>query len=498
VSAAKRRYWFWVLIILVALFCVVVPGVRYKNETNKLQSQVKAGLITEDEAKASFIKLGLDLAGGVDLLYQADPPPGSDTVTQDQMNGIVETIRRRIDPEGIKEAVVQQIGDTRLNIQVPGETDPERIKKLIGKTALLLFIDAQEEPWHEGDNVIVLREGEETPEDVDAETTDGDELTGDETETNAEDVAADEETPPQRESVTRYVEKDKVILEGSMLKSATIGIGQYGGYQINIEFDRPGGRIFAEYTAHNVGRYLAIVLDNKVLSCPVINSMIPHGRGYISGDFSAMEAQDLSTLLQSGSLPVPLSILQSRAVGPSLGKESIDLSIKAAMIGLIFLMIFMIFYYRLVGIMADLALIFYAFVFVGLVSAFGITLTLPGIAGFILSLGMAVDANVIIFERIKEELNYGKTYRAAIEAGFVRAWPAILDANVTTLITGLVLYMMGSGTIKGFAVTLNLGILVSMFSALIVTRSLIYIWSGTKAIQKPFLFGYGVHGGESD
>ncbi len=494
-SAAKRRYWFWMLIILVLLFCVVVPGVRYKNETNKLQSQVRAGLITEDEAKASFIKLGLDLAGGVDLLYQADPPPGSNTVTQDQMNGLVETIRRRIDPEGIKEAIVQQIGDTRLNIQVPGETDPERIKEIIGQTALLLFIDAQEEPWREGDKVVVLLGGEEIPEDVDAETTD-DELAGDETE--PADVAADEETFPQRESITRYVTKDKVILEGSMLKSATIGIGEYGGYQINIEFDRPGGRIFAEYTAHNIGRYLAIVLDNKVLSCPVINSMIPHGRGYISGDFSAMEAQDLSTLLQSGSLPVPLSILQSRAVGPSLGAESIDLSIKAMIIGLIFLMIFMIAYYRLVGIMADLTLIFYAFVFVGLVSAFGITLTLPGIAGFILSLGMAVDANVIIFERIKEELNHEKTYRAAIEAGFIRAWPAILDANVTTLITGLVLYMMGSGTIKGFAVTLNLGILVSMFSALVVTRSLIYIWSGTKVLQKPFLFGYGVHGGKSD
>lgn len=490
-SAAKRRYWFWVLILSVIVFCVVVPGLRYKSETNKLQSQVKAGLISEDEAKATFIKLGLDLAGGVDLLYQADPPPGSDNVTQEQMNGLVETIRRRIDPEGIKEAIVQQIGDTRLNIQIPGETDPERTKELIGRTALLQFINAQEVPWSLGDKVVILAEGEDIPEEIDEETPEGDELIEDE-------VASEEEIFEQRKSITRYVTKDAIILEGSMLKSATIGIGEYGGYQINIEFDRQGGRIFAEYTAHNIGRYLAIVLDEKVISCPVINSMIPHGRGYISGDFSAMEAQDLSTLLQSGSLPVPLTILQSRAVGPSLGKESIDLSIKAMIIGLILLMIYMIAYYRLIGIMADLALIFYAFVFVGLLSAFGITLTLPGIAGFILSLGMAVDANVIIFERIKEELNHSKTYRAAIEAGFVRAWPAILDANVTTLITGLVLYMMGSGTIKGFAVTLNLGIMISMFSALVVTRSLIYIWSGTKALQKPFLFGYGVHGGKND
>ncbi len=484
------------LILAVLLFCVVVPSLRYNKETKILQQQVEAGHITEDEAKAPFIKLGLDLAGGVDLLYQADPPPGSNAVTQDQMKGLVETIRRRIDPEGIKETIVQQIGDTRLNVQVPGETDPERIKELIGKTALLLFIDAKEVAWSEGDNVELLLEGMEIPEDVPDDTTDGDELSGDVT--GGEDVVDDDQTLPQRETTTRYITKDNIILEGSMLKSATVGIGEYGGYQINIEFDRPGGRIFAEYTAHNVGRYLAIVLDNKVLSCPVINSMIPHGRGYISGQFSAQQAKDLSTLLQSGSLPVPLSILQSRAVGPSLGAESIDLSIKAMIIGIILLMIYMVVYYRLVGIMADLALIFYAFVFTGLLSAFGITLTLPGIAGFILSLGMAVDANVIIFERIKEELNHGKTYRAAIESGFVRAWPAILDANVTTLITGLVLYLMGSGTIKGFAVTLNLGILVSMFSALVVTRSLIYIWSGTKALQKPFLFGYGVHGGKSD
>lgn len=496
-SSARRRYWYWILIISVLLVCVVGPSMRYNSINKKLQKQVEAGQITEDQAKASYIQLGLDLAGGVDLLYQADPPPGSDTVTQDQMRGLVEIIRKRIDPEGIKETVVQQIGDTRLNVQVPGETDPKRIKELIDKTALLQFIDAKEVAWSEGDPVVVLKPGEEIPDELSSDTVDGEETT-DVDIPGESDQPAEEESVGQREKTTRYITTEEIIVEGSMLKKASVGIGEYGGYQINIEFDKTGGRIFAEYTAHNVGRYLAIVLDGDVLSCPVINSMIPHGRGYISGNYTAQSAKELSTLLQSGSLPVPLTLLQSRAVGPSLGAESIDLSIKAMMIGLILLMIFMVFYYRLIGIMADLALIFYAFVFVGLLSAFGITLTLPGIAGFILSLGMAVDANVIIFERIKEELNYGKTYRAAIESGFVRAWPAILDANVTTLITGTVLYMMGSGTIKGFAVTLNLGILVSMFSALVVTRSLIYIWSGTKSLQKPFLFGYGVHGGKSE
>ena len=330
-TSARRRYWYWMLILTVLLFCVLVPALRYKGEVSKLQKQVADGQLTEEDGKASFIKLGLDLAGGVDLLYQADPPPGSDNVTQDQMKGLVETIRRRIDPEGIKETVVQQIGDTRLNIQVPGETDPERIKELIGKTALLQFIDAKEVAWSVGDKVEILTAGEETPEDLlsdaSSESTDGEEavdgdITGEEGELDEEAVSE------KREKVTHQITRDDVILEGSMLKSASVGIGQYGGYQINIGFDKTGGRIFAEYTAHNVGRYLAIVLDDQVLSCPVINSMIPHGRGYISGDFTASKAKDLSTLLQSGSLPVPLSILQSRAVGPSLGAESIDLSIE--------------------------------------------------------------------------------------------------------------------------------------------------------------------------
>jgi protein-export membrane protein SecD len=230
-----------------------------------------------------------------------------------------------------------------------------------------------------------------------------------------------------------------------------------------------------------------------VISCPVIKGPIPRGRGVISGTFTAEQAQDLATLLQSGALPIPLEILSSRSIGPSLGQDSIKLSLKAGIVGLLFVVFFMVAYYRFVGFMADIALLYYSFIFLGLISAMGVTLSLPGIAGFILSLGMAVDANVIIFERIREELNTGKTYKASIEAGFERAWPAILDSNVTTLITGLVLYIMGSGTIKGFAITLNIGIIISMFSALIVTKNLISIWSGIPAMQRPGLYGWNVH-----
>lgn len=498
---SAKRSWYWFYIIAIAVFCIVIPYVNHHTETNRLQQLVTKGEITQEEAKVSYINLGLDLAGGVDLLYQAQPPSGTKVVRQDQMDGLVEIIRRRIDPEGIKEPIVQQIGNDRLNIQVPGEADPKKLIGILEKTALMRFIDAKDTPWSAGDTVLLLAEGEEPPETGEGETT-SDEETPADGETPAEateeeavnEEVSDETESGQREVKTIYVPADRVILEGSMLKSASLGIAQMGGYQVNISFDRTGSRIFAEYTARNVGRYLAIVLDDKVISCPTIQSAIPHGSGFISGDFTASEAKELAILLQSGALPVKLEILQSRAVGPSLGQESIDLSIRAAAIGLTLVMLFMIVYYRLIGIIADLTLCFYAFVFVGLLSSFGVTLTLPGIAGFILSLGMAVDANVIIFERIKEEINHGKTYRAAIEAGFERAWPAILDASVTTLITGTVLYMVGSGTIKGFAVTLNLGILISVFSALVVTRSLIYVWSGTEALQKPFLFGYGVRG----
>jgi preprotein translocase subunit SecD len=498
------RWWSWFLIILIILICVVLPYFRYQQQSTKIKQRIEAGVIKEGEEKATFVKLGLDLAGGVDLLYRADPPPGSkeQEIKPEQMAGVVETVRRRVDPEGVKEVVVQQIGINRLSIQIPGEKDPERTKQLIGKTALLQFIDAGDKAWYEGDKIVVLAEGEEPPseEEVAEEEKPVEESSVDaqaEGETKPEEGAeaakeGEEKKPPEREKNTYYVPRDKVILEGSMLKSATLDVGDYGGYQVDIEFNRQGGRLFAEHTARNVGKYLAIILDGQVISCPVIRSVIPHGRGVISGNFSAEDANDLSTLLQSGALPVPLTILQSRTVGPTLGQESIDLSIKAAIFGLSLVGIFMLVYYRFVGLMADMALAFYGFICMGLMSALGVTLTLPGIAGFILSVGMAVDANIIVFERIKEELNSGKTYKASIEAGFRRAFPAILDGNVTTLMAGIVLYMMGSGTIKGFAVTLNLGILVSMFTALVVTKNLIWIWSGNQSLQRPALYGWFV------
>ena len=512
-NEAKQRSFYWTLILIIVVICVVFPYFRYQGNVRKIDERVKKGVTKEGEEKASFIKLGLDLAGGVDLLYQAVPAQGSknQTVTKQEMAGLIETIRRRVDPEGVKEVSVQEIGIDRLNIQIPGETDPERTKKLIGKTALLQFIDAGDTPWKEGDIINVLAEGEEPPKANEAASdetgTPSDQNTQDQASANpdeekkpdesanpdeatkTDETGKDEEQPHE----TYYVKPEKVILIGRMLKSAVLNVGQYGGYEVDFELNREGGRIFGLHTQRNQGKFLAIVLDGQVISCPVIKSAIPHGRGVISGNFSAQEAQDLATLLQSGALPIPLKILSSRAIGPSLGQDSINFSLKAGILGLMFVVVFMVAYYRFVGFMADLALMYYSFIFLGMISAMGITLTLPGIAGFILSLGMAVDANVIIFERIREELNSGKTYKASVEAGFERALPAILDSNVTTLIAGIVLYMMGSGTIKGFAITLNLGILISMFSALVVTKNLIGLWSGIQSMQRPGLYGWNVH-----
>lgn len=489
----------WIEILIVVGFCILLLGLKYNTLKNSIQKKIAEGIeLTEDKKKPKMYTLGLDLAGGVDLLYEAFPAPGSKAITQDQMDGLIEIIRRRIDPEGVKEPIVQQIGSDRLNIQVPGESNPQDIKEKLGQMALLQFVDTGDKSIPEGDKIIFLEEGQKPPEETtDADTSEtqaqADEGTDQEAAASGEDQTGNETEKPKRKAENHYFPRSKILLEGSDLKTAYLDIGQRVGEPIvSIVFNKQGGRIFAEYTARNIGRYLTITLDGTVISSPRINSAIPHGSGYIEGNFTRESAYNLSVLLRSGALPVKLVERQSRIIGPSLGQESINLSITAAFYGLIVLLIFMIAYYRFVGLMADLALIFYACIFLCLISIFDITMTLPGIAGFILSLGMAVDANVIVFERIKEEINSGKTYLAAIESGFERAFPAIFDSNTTTLITGLVLYWVGSGSIKGFAVTLMLGILISMFSALVVTRALIGIWSGFEIFQRTSLYGWNL------
>ncbi len=359
----------------------------------------------------------------------------------------LETMRNRIDQFGVSEPSLIRQGDRRLVIQLPGIKDPERAKRLIGQTALLEFKLVDER--------------------------------------NSVDEALAGRVPPGSEILyqpvinrkTRKVErrtpfllKRRTVLTGNSLVDARVEFGQFSQPQVSVRFDGRGSRIFDRITSANVGKRLAIVLDNRIYSAPVIQERISGGSAIISGSFSDEEARDLAIVLRAGALPAPVKILEERTVGPSLGRDSIRAGIAAIIVGGIVVLIFMVVYYKLSGILADLALVLNLVIIMGVLAGFGATLTLPGIAGLILTVGMAVDANVLIFERIREELRLGKTIRAAVDQGYGRAFLTILDANVTTLIAALVLLQFGTGPVRGFAVTLSVGILASMFTAVFVTR----------------------------
>ena len=358
----------------------------------------------------------------------------------------LETIRSRIDQFGVSEPDIRSQGENRILVQLPGVTDTQRAKDLIGKTAQLEFKLVDE--LHSLDAAM---KGSIPP---------GSELLQQYTETGKT------TSPP-------YLIKKQSLLTGANLKDARVQIdSQYNEPYVSIEFDRNGSRIFEQITGENVKKRLAIVLDNKVHTAPVIQEKIAGGQARITGSYTIDEAKDLAIVLRAGALPAPVKILEERTVGPSLGTDSINKGLFSMLVGGIIVIIFMIIYYKTSGLIADFALILNILLIAGGLAAFQATLTLPGIAGIILTIGMAVDANVLIYERIREELELGKTPMSAVDAGFDRAALTILDANVTTLIAALVLFQFGTGAVKGFAVTLTLGVIASMFTALIVTRSI--------------------------
>ncbi len=402
------------------------------------------------------INLGLDLQGGIRLVLE-----GRSTekvkVSDDAMAGVVAVIRNRIDALGVSEPIIQRKGRSQVVVELPGEKNPDRAVKLIGDTALLEFVEAE---WP------AQSAGELTQEKI-RSTYGGNARLGSVISGRKDGGSAEKRETP--------IILKQAVLKGSDLKWAGPGLDQYGNPVVDIEFTADGAKIFASVTANNVGRPLAILLDGKVISAPNVREPIAGGRAQISGDFSIEEVQDLVIKLKAGALPIPVEIVESQMVGPTLGKDSIDKSKIAGIIGFIIVAGFMIFYYRLPGFLADIALVLYLFIVLGALALLKATLTLPGIAGFLLSIGMAVDANVIIFERLKEELRDGKTLKSAIDASFNRAFSAILDSNVTTIIAAATLFWLGTGTIKGFAITLSLGILASMFSAIVITRMLLYI-----------------------
>lgn len=355
------------------------------------------------------IKRGLDIAGGLYVLLEA-VETGDDTIDDDAIDRAIEIIRMRVDELGVAEPVIAKQGDDRIRIELPDLEDVEQARDIIGRTAMLKFVGPDGREIVTGANLVQAR-AERAPE--------------------------------------------------------------YTPYPfVSIEFDQEGAGLFAEATAEFIGQPIAIVLDDVVISEPIVNNVIRDGRATIEGNFDFEEAAELALLLRSGSLPLELRELESRLIGPTLGQRTEEIAVYAAGIGLLAVIIFMILFYRVAGFIASIALVFYLSLVLWALTYLPTTLTLPGIAGLILSIGMAVDANVIIFERIKDELRSGRTPRSAMEGGFQRAFRAILDANVTTLIVTIVLFSLASGPIRGFAVTLFVGIICSMFTAIVLTRIL--------------------------
>ncbi len=401
---------------------------------------LNAGLIIAVIAIFGFLafrqapKQGLDLKGGVYIVLKANPIPDENKqvkeVTYENMSKLKEIMDRRINGLGVTEPVMQISGSDRLIIEIPGVKNSEEAIKLIGKTALLEF--------------KLMRE---------------DGSLGD------------------------------TLLTGKSLVRSDVTYDQMGKPQIAFELDGPGTDKFAQITRENIGRQLAIVLDGQVQTAPKINSEIPAGKGVITGTYTVDEAKKTSALLNAGALPVTVEILETRTVGATLGDESIKASFKAGILALIFIGIFMIVLYGLPGFVADIALIIYGIIVFGTMNFIDSTITLPGIAGFILSLGMAVDINVLLFSRMKEEMRMGNSVLGAVDAGFKKAFASIFDGNITTLLITMVLMWLGTGPIKGFAVILTIGVIASLFTSITVSRFLLKGFIHLFNVTDPRMFG---------
>jgi len=348
-------------------------------------------------------------------------------VDDDALNRSISIIERRVNELGLTEPVIQRQGKDRIIVELPGVKDPEQAIAMLGRTAMLEFKDMN----------------------------------------------------------------GNTVLTGKDLKDSKASVDQAGRPVVTLQFNEEGKKKFGELTAANVGNQIAILLDGEVLTAPRVSEPITGGSAQITGSRDAKEAEHLAILLRSGSLPVKLEIVENRTVGPTLGQDSKDKSIKAFAIGLGGVFLFMLVFYRLSGLVADIVLLLYTLLLLGCMKGLNATLTLPGIAGIILSIGMAVDANVLIFERFKEEIRTGKTLRASINSGFSRAFVTILDSNVTTLMAAAVLFYLGTGPVRGFAVTLALGVLMSMFTAITVTKFILNALVGSQFTKNPFLYGAG-------
>ena len=436
-------------------------------------------------------QLGLDLRGGAQLTIQVNPTKEKPDVkpTAEDVVAVQRVLENRINEFGVSETTVQTIGEDKILIQLPGESKPEEAERRLKGTAKLEF--KQQKQGTEGDFI--------------AESQVNRQLLAQRAYLNQKELNQEERTRLTQinESLAKSNEAvdnlfESVGLTGTNLTDARPQPDATGNrWEVAINFDDAGGRKFAELTKSlaGTGRSIGIFLDNDLISSPVVgpefaDTGIAGGRAVITGNFELEGARDLAIQIKGGSLPFPVAVVENRTVGATLGQDSIRRSIIAACVGLVLVLIFMVVYYRLPGLIADGALIVYALLTLACYALVGVTLTLPGIAGFILSIGMAVDANVLIFERTREELRGGKTLYRSVESGFFRAFSSILDSNVTTAIACLALLWLGSGLVKGFAVTLLIGVIVSMFTAVTCSRTLmlLVVLSLPKVRQKPELF----------
>ena len=416
---------------LAALIVDLVPSIRVPDATSP------------DGTRAVETKLGLDLQGGLRVEYQAQQV-GDRIPRPEDLEVIRGIVERRVNASGVSEPIITTQGADRVVVELPGVSDPNAVRALVGQTGRLDFVPLGNVQKNEGELIDL------------------------------------DQFPP--------------LFSGEELETAAIGAdGQTGARVVTFVLKENGARLFEEYTRANIGNYFAIVLDSRVISAPRIENAIPGGRVQISsgtiGGFPLKEAQELTTVLQFGSLPFPIVELSNVTISATLGEQFLTQSLFAGAIGIGLVILFMLIYYRLPGLVASFALVYYTILVLAVFRLIPVTLTLAGIAGFVLSIGMAVDANILIFERMKEEMRIGKSLPAAVEAGFGRAWNSILDSNVSSLITATILYVFGSSTIRGFALVLIIGVLVSMFTAITVTRTILRIIVTQDWARRAALYG---------
>jgi preprotein translocase subunit SecD len=441
---SQRSYYLLIIIavVLALAIYIVIPN----------SPGIHAGSFNKDFTT----RLGLDLVGGVQALLEADLPANTpiEAGAMDAATGIVEN---RVNGLGLTEAMVQKAGERRIVVELPGETDPERALATIQQTGLLEFVDMSTISQNEAFNLVESK----------IRTDFG----------QSSQLPTAPVTPTQSITSTLPISQTfHTIMTGADLKNVNVTTSQTGQYQVAFTLSSNGAKIFSDFTGAHINDVLAIVVDKKVISTPTIQGAIPNGEGVITGKFTSEEANNLAVQLRYGSLPIPLKVIEIRTVGPTLGQESLQMSLRAGLIGFSIVILFMLLYYRLPGAVADVAIIIYALITFAIFRFIPITLTLPGIAGFLLSTGSALDANILIFERMKEEMRSGKTLRQSVDLGWKRAWPSIRDSNIATIITCSILFWFGSTygatIVKGFSITLLLGVIVSLFSAIVITRVL--------------------------